>query len=95
MVELGTDIRRVSEGRVTYDARRRRLALHDEEGAVAVEVTIAEKDLRNWLQRLLLGGPHDGGREPRDAAIVLLVARLEAVRHDRAAQEALLREWAS
>lgn len=80
MAELGKDIQRLSEGRALFDARRRRLALHDDEGGVVVEVEIGEAGLRNWLQRLLLTTPHEGGREPQEAAVLLLLSRLAAGR---------------
>lgn len=89
MVELGTHIGRLSDGRVTFDARRRRLALQDDSGGT-LEVEVAETDLRNWLQRLLLTTPHEGGREPQEAAILLLLARLDAARSAPEAQAALL-----
>lgn len=89
MVEIGTHIRRLSDGRVTFDARRRRLALQDEDGRT-LEVEVAETDLRNWLQRLLLTTPHEGGREPQEAAILLLLDRLDAARAAPEAQAALL-----
>lgn len=80
MAELGKDIQRLSEGRAVFDARRRRLVLHDDRGAVVVEMEIGETQLRNWLQRLLLTTPHEGGREPQEAAVLLLLARLAAGR---------------
>lgn len=80
MAELGKDIQRLSDGRAVFDARRRRLTLHDDGGAVVVELELAEVGLRNWLQRLLLTTPYEGGREPQEAAVLLLLARLEAGR---------------
>ncbi|WP_244930201.1 hypothetical protein [Nocardioides sp. W7] len=77
---LAKDIARLSDGRAVYDARRRRLTLHDDAGAVAVDVEVGETELRNWLQRLLFTIPHEGGREPQEAAVLLLLARLEAAR---------------
>jgi hypothetical protein len=90
MVEIGTHIGRLSDGRVTFDARRRRLSLRDDEDAV-LEVEVSEASLRNWLQRLLLTTPHEGGREPQEAAILLLLARLDAARRAPEPRQALLR----
>jgi hypothetical protein len=78
MTDLGKDVGRWSGGRLAFDARRRRLTLYGEDGDVLTEVEVGEKQLRNWLQRLLLAAPHEAGREPQEHAIVLLLARLEA-----------------
>lgn len=87
MTDLGKDVGRFSGGRLTFDARRRRLTLHDVDGTVLEEVEVGEAQLRNWMQRLLLTTPHEGGREPQEAAIVLLLARMEATREGRAGRD--------
>lgn len=90
MVELSTQIGRLSDGQVVFDARRRRLALRDDQTG-DLEVEVSEVDLRNWLQRLLLTTPHQGGREPQEAAVLLLLARLDAARRGPEPRQALLR----
>jgi hypothetical protein len=89
MVELSTQIGRLSDGRVVFDARRRRLALRDDSHG-ELEVEVSEVDLRNWLQRLLLTTPHEGGREPQEAAVLLLLARLDTARQAPEPRRALL-----
>lgn len=90
MAELAKDIGRLSDGRVAFDARRRRLTVQDE-GQVVVEVEMTETGLRNWLQRLLLTTPHEGGREPQETAVMLLLARLDAAKATPEPQIALAR----
>lgn len=80
MTDLGKDVGKLSGGRLAFDARKRRLVLRGKDGTVLTEVEIGETQLRNWLQRLLLTTPHEGGREPQETAILLLLARLEADR---------------
>ena len=77
---LAKDIHRLSEGQVVYDPRHRRLTLRDEGGHVAVDVAVTDAELRNGLQRLLLMTPHQGGREPQEAAVLILLGRLDVAR---------------
>ena len=74
---LDEAITRLSEGRVTFDPRRRRLTVSDTDGRPGTTIEITEADLRNWLQRLLLAGPRHAGLEPHESAILHLVDRLD------------------
>jgi hypothetical protein len=74
---LDEAIARLSEGRVTFDPRGRRLSMRDEAGRVEATIDISETALRNWLQRLLLAGPGRVGLEPQESAVLLLVDRLD------------------
>lgn len=79
MTTLADEIGRRSNGRVTFDAHRRRLRLVLP-GGRHEDRTMTEAELRRWLQRLLFSVNREPapGTDSTQLAIELLIETLEA-----------------
>lgn len=74
---LDQQIEELSEGRLAYDMRRRKLTRRDADGHIQHEIDITETALRGLLQRLLLATPQPLDDEPLTVAVRLLLAHLD------------------
>jgi hypothetical protein len=74
---LDEQLEELSDGRLVFDARRRRLTSQDPDGRVRHELEITEPELRGLLQRLLLAAPQPLADEPLAVGVQLLLAHLD------------------
>ena len=74
---LDEQLHELSEGRLVFDVRRRRLTARDTDGAVRHELDITEPELRSLIQRLLLASPQPLDDEPLAVGTRLLLAHLD------------------
>lgn len=74
---LGDQLEELSNGRLTFDPRQRRLTARDPDGGVRHELEISETELRGLLQRLVLSAPQPLDDEPLAVAARQLLTHLE------------------
>lgn len=74
---LDQQLEELSQGRLVYDLRRRRLVDRGSDGRGHHELDITETALRGLLQRLLLNTPQPRSDEPLADAVRLLLAHLD------------------
>lgn len=74
---LDEQLEDLSDGRLLFDSRRRRLTARDGDGLVRHELEISEPELRGLLQRLLLTAPHPLDDEPLAVAARQLLIHLD------------------
>lgn len=74
---LGEQLEELSDGRLVFDARRRRLTARGTDGRVRHELEITETELRGLLQRLLLAVPQPLDDEPLAVGARLLLEQLD------------------
>ena len=74
---LDEQLEELSDGRLVFDARRRRLTARGTDGSVRHELEITEPELRGLLQRLLLAAPQPLDDEPLAVGARLLLTHLD------------------